>query len=159
MADERLEMLRHTVATVAYRGGKTLRNAPESFGEFRVGKSTRTPVQILAHLGDLFDWALTMVQGKEAWHDSAPLPWAREVERFFAAPEAFDRCLASGAKPATSGERLFQGPVADALTHIGQLALLRRLAEAPVRGENYARAEIRAGRLGLDQSPPVREFD
>ncbi len=159
MTDEKLEMLRHTVATVAYRGGKAVNNAPGSFGEFRVGKTTRTPGQILAHVGDLFDWALSMAQGKEAWHDSQPLPWEQEIERFFAAAGALDRFLASGVKPALSAERLFQGPIADALTHIGQIAMLRRLAEAPIRGENYSRADIRAGRVGPDQSPPVREFD
>jgi len=159
MADEKLEMLRHTVATVAYRGSKALRGAPDSFAEFRAGNTTRTPGQILAHIGDLFDWALSMVRGKEAWHDSAPLPWSREVERFFATLRAFDEVLASGARPALDADRLFQGPVADALTHIGQIAMLRRLAEIPVRGENYARAEIRAGRVGASQPDPVREFD
>ncbi len=159
MTDEKVEMLRHTVATVAYRGRKAVAGAPDSFADFRAGRTTRTPGQILAHIGDLFDWALTMAQGKEAWHDSAPLPWPGEVDRFFAALQAFDGYLASGAVLAITTEKLFQGPVADALTHIGQIAMLRRLADSPVRGENYARADIRAGRVGSTQTAPVREFD
>ena len=159
MPDEDLKMLRHTVATVAYRGGKALKGAPASFADFRIGQTTRTPAQILAHLGDLFDWALSMAQGKEAWHDSRPLPWEKEVDRFFASLRSFDEFLTSNARPAVGADRLFQGPVADALTHIGQIAMLRRLADAPVKGENYFRADIRTGRVGISQSDPVREFD
>ncbi len=159
MHDEELKMLRHTVATVAYRGGKALRGAPASFADFRIGQTTRTPAQILAHLGDLFDWALSMAQGREAWHDSRPLSWEKEVDRFFASLRSFDEFLASNARLTVGADKLFQGPVADALTHIGQIAMLRRLADAPVRGENYFRADIRTGRVGISQSDPVREFD
>ncbi len=159
MADEKIELLRHTLATVAYRGGKALRGAPDSFAGFRVGETSRTPAQILAHIGDLFDWALSMAQGREAWHDSTPLPWTQEKDRFYAALRTFDEYLASGNSLALDVDKLFQGPVADALAHIGQITMLRRLAGAPVRGENYRRADIRAGRVGLSQSDPVREFD
>jgi hypothetical protein len=159
MIEEKREMLRHTLATVAYRGGKVLRNAPAGFAGFRAGATSRAPVQILAHIGDLFEWALTMAKGEEAWHDTPPRPWAQEVDRFFATLRAFDDFLGSGAPLAAGAEGLFQGPVADALTHVGQIAMLRRLASAPVKGENYFRAEIEAGRLGPDQSPPRREFE
>jgi hypothetical protein len=151
-------MLRHTVATVAYRGGKALRGAPPGFASCRVGDS-RTAGELLAHVGDLFDWALSIATGREAWHDSKPLPWDREVERFFATLAAFDACLASEEPLHGEAERLFQGPVADALTHVGQIAMLRRLAGAPVRGENYFRADIAEGRVGPEQSAPKREFD
>jgi hypothetical protein len=109
-------------------------------------------------MGDLFDWALSIAQGKQAWHDSDPLPWAQEVERFFKTLEAFDAYLASEAPLAASPEKLFQGPVADALTHTGQIAILRRLAGCQIRGENYYRAEITVGRVGHDQATPAREF-
>ncbi len=150
--------LRHAVATVAYRGGKTVRGAPASFATFSCSESARTPAQILAHVGDLFDWALSIAQGKQAWHESAPLPWDAEVARFFSALQRFDDYLASDAPLGDTPERLFQGPVADALWHIGQLALLRRLAEAPIKAENYHKADIVAGRVGADQAVPKREF-
>lgn len=153
------ELLRHSVATLAYRAGKVLRDAPPSFAAFRAGDSTRSPADILAHMGDLFDWALTMAHGEYRWHDSVPLPWSQEVARFFTALAAFDAYLATSAPLGWSAEHLFQGPIADALTHTGQLALLRRLAGGPVRGENYARADIAVGRTGLEQSAPRVEFD
>ena len=156
--DDKRSFLRHTVATVAYRGGKTLRGAPASFASFTSGESTRTPAQILAHIRDLFDWALTIVQGKQAWRDSTPLAWDAEVARFFAALQRFDEYLASDSPLADTPEHLFQGPVADALWHIGQLAILRRLAAAPIRGENYHKADIVVGRVGSDQPVPKREF-
>ncbi len=152
------ELLRHTLATLAYRGGKTLRSAPASFAGFKAAPTSRTPVEILAHIGDLMDWALSVAEGKEKWRDSQPLEWEREVERFFRALEALDRRLAKAA-PATSAEKLFQGPIADALTHVGQLAMLRRMAGSPIKGENYFRAEIVAGRVGAEQAKAVREFD
>lgn len=151
--------LRHTLATLAYRAGKTLRGAPGGFAEFRAGEKTRTPGEILAHMGDLLDWALTLADGKHVWHNSKPLPWERDVERFFAGLAAFDRRLASGQPLGFSAEKLFQGPVADALTHTGQIAMLRRMAGAPVRGENYFRAKIEKGWVGDEQPAPAVEFD
>ena len=159
MNDGKIGLLRHTLATLAYRGGKALRGAPAEFAEFPCGETSRTPAQILAHLGDLLDWALSLAQGKEAWHDSPPLPWEQGTARFFAALKAFDQRLASDAPPACSAEALFQGPIADSLTHVGQIAMLRRLAGCPVRGENYLKAEITVGRVGLEQAKPKREFE
>ena len=157
--DPARQLLRHMIATVAYRGGKALRAAPHSFATFHIGDKTRTPAQILAHMGDVFDWALSIAQGKEAWNNSTPLPWNAEVDRFFASIQKFDDYLASSEPLHGSAEGLFQGPVADALTHIGQIAMLRRLAGSPILGENYFRAEIVAGHVGPDQSLPRREFE
>jgi hypothetical protein len=132
------QLLRHTLATLAYRAGKT--------------------ANIVAHMGDLFDWALSIAKGQQTWQDSKPLPWPQEVDRFFRTLQAFDDFLAANAPLAAAPEKLFQGPIADALTHTGQLAMLRRMAGCPMKGENYFRAEITAGRVGLDQAAPVREF-
>ena len=157
--DPKREMLRHTVATLAYRGAKAVRGAPESFASFTSSETTRTPAQILAHIGDLLDWALSIAKGAEAWNNSEPLEWNKEVRRFHAALESFDEYLASDAELSGTCERLFQGAIADALTHVGQLTLLRRIAGAPIKGENYSRAKIEAGRVGADQETPKREFD
>jgi len=152
-------MLRHTVATLAYRGGKAALGAPEGFASFRIAENTRTAGQILAHIGDLLDWALWLAKGKHAWKDSVPLPWEQEVARFFSALKSFDAYLETDAPLGFPAEKLFQGPIADALTHVGQLATLRRLAGSPVRGENYFKAEIAVGRVGADQSTGRVEFD
>lgn len=158
MNDSR-QMLRHTLATLAYRGGKAVRGAPEGFAAFKAGPSTRTPAEVLAHVGDLLDWTVSLSRGEHAWHESPPGPWPEEVARFHRALSAVDAVLASNAPLGTPVERLFQGPIADALTHVGQLTMLRRMFGTPVRGENYAKAEIVAGRLGPEQTPPRREFD
>jgi hypothetical protein len=148
--------VRHTLATLAYRGGKAVRGAPANFAEF--GGAERTPAQILAHIGDLFDWALSIARGAQKWNDSKPLPWTQEVERFHRVLQAFDDYLASGAPLHASLEKLFQGPIADALTHVGQIAMLRRLAGCPMKGENYFLAEVVSGRVGADQAGPRKEF-
>lgn len=157
--DSKCEMLRHTVATVAYRGGKAIKDAPDGFGDFKASETTRTPLQILAHIGDLFDWALTMAQGKTAWKDATPLNWEDESKRFFATLKIFDEFLASDETVNCSVEKLFQGPVADALTHVGQINILRRMFDAPIKGENYFKAEIEIGRVGENQSANRIEFD
>lgn len=151
-------LLRHAVATLAYRAGKAMRGAPAEFAAFRAATDSRTPGEILAHLGDLFDWALVLADGKHVWHTSPPLEWQAGMARFFDALEAFDRRLASPQPLAASPEKLFQGPVADALTHVGQIAMLRRMAGCPCRAENYFVATIETGRVGADQPPPVGEF-
>jgi hypothetical protein len=158
-ADHKRELLRHTVATVAYRGGKAVSAAPDGFNSFRVNETTRTPEQILAHIGDLFAWALSIARGKQTWHNSTPQEWNAEVDRFFSALKAFDDYLASDYPLACPTEKLFQGPIADALTHVGQIAMLRRMAGGPVKGENYFVAEIEAGRVGAEQSSNRFQFD
>jgi hypothetical protein len=152
--------LRHTLATLAYRGGKALRGAPASFGSFRAGPSSRSAGEILGHVGDLLDWALVYAaEGRHSWREAPLGSWDEDTARFFAGLAAFDTFLASEAPIGLPAEQLFQGPIADALTHVGQITMLRRLAGVPVRGENYLRADIAAGRVGADQSAPRREFD
>jgi hypothetical protein len=157
-ADPKRELLRHALATLAYRGGKAVRNAPDSFADFHANDSVRTPAQILAHIGDLMDWSLSMANGKREWHDSKPLAWNEEVDRFFAALKKFDDFLASSEPLQAPSDKLLQAPIADALTHVGQIAMLRRLAGDPLKGENYYKAEIVAGRVGADQAKPKLEF-
>jgi hypothetical protein len=151
--------LRHAVATLAYRGAKVLRDAPADFSSFRPGDGSRSAGEILAHIGDLLDWVLSQAKGQERWRNSKPKSWSEDSERFFAGLAAFDEYLGSDAELHASAEKLFQGAVADALTHVGQIAMLRRLAGSRVRGENYSKAKIAAGRTGPNQMTPVSEFD
>jgi hypothetical protein len=150
--------LRHTLATLAYRGGKAIREAGPNFADFGSAETSRTPAKILAHIGDLMEWALAMSEGRRDWSDSLPLTWNKECERFFAALKKFDDYLASEKPLQVSAEKLFQGPIADALTHVGQIAMLRRMAGVPTKGENYFVAEITVGRVGADQASPRRAF-
>jgi hypothetical protein len=150
--------LRHTVATLAYRAAKVLRDTPAEFSGFRPGTSSRSAGEILAHIGDLLDWALSLARGEARWHDSKPQSWSADTQRFYSALTAFDEYLDSGEELHTAAGRLFQGPLADALTHVGQIAMLRGLAGAPVQGENYYVAKIESGRTGPDQNAAVREF-
>lgn len=157
MSDART-LLRHTLATLAYRGGKAIRSAPASFANYRGHETSRTALEILAHIGDLLDWGLSIAAGKQEWHNSKPMTWEKECERFFTALKKFDDYLGSDKPLHVSEEKLFQGPVADIFTHVGQIAMLRRMGGAPVRGENYYVAEITAGRVGVEQAAPKREF-
>jgi hypothetical protein len=158
VASSARELLRHAAATIAYRGGKAVRGAAPEFASYKTSDTGRTPAQILAHIGDLFDWAASIVRGQQKWNNSEPLAWDLEIERFFAGLKTFDDLLASYQTLAVAPERLFQGPVADALTHVGQIAMLRRMAGFPMHGENYYRAEITRGRVGSDQAAPKLEF-
>ncbi len=152
-------MLRHTLATLAYRGGKALRGAPSEFATFQASAGTRTPGEILAHLADLLDWALSLANGAQRWTNSPVLDWEAGTARFFAALEALDARLASEEPIQCAPEQLFQGPIADALTHVGQIAMLRRMAGTPIKAENYFVAAISAGAVGSQQASPRIEFD
>lgn len=152
-------MLRHTVATLAYRGAKALRDAPAGFGDYRASATSRTPSEILAHVCDLLDWALSQAKGQEQWNNSTPATWDADRARFFVALKALDEYLASDQPLGHTPQRIFQGAIADALTHVGQVNFLRRMFGSPVRGENYNRAHINAGQVGSEQPAPKREFD
>ena len=151
--------LRHTVATLAYRAEKVLRDVPAGFADHRLETGSRTPLELVGHLGDLIEWATRTAQGQWIWKAESVGEWNADVERFYAALSTLDQYLASDAPLGHPAGVIFQGPIADALTHVGQLAMLRRLAGAPVRPESYGRAKIEAGRVGRDQSGERREFD
>lgn len=146
-------------ATLAYRAAKVLRDAPADFGHRSFGDATRQPVRIVAHMGDLMSWGVSMASGGKEWKPAGGDDWRAEVERFFAGLAALDAAIADDASFQGSIDKLIQGPLADALTHVGQLAMLRGMMGAPVQPESYARALITAGRVGLDQEQPRAEFD
>jgi hypothetical protein len=148
--------LRHILATLAYRGKRAIDGAPAGFASFP--GAVRTPGEILAHLGDMLDWALQLANGTREWRPSAPVAWEEGTARFFTALEKLDNRLASGEPLRAPAERIFQGPIADALTHVGQIAMLRRLAGCPLQGENYYEADIAVGRVGPGQAPPKVVF-
>ncbi len=155
--DPQRQLLRHLIATLAYRTAKAVRGAPEGFADYQAPGGVKTPVRVLAHMGDLMEWALRMAQGNKEWREATPLPVELEGERFFASLKALDDFLASDS-PLQSVERLMQGPIVDAITHAGQLAMLRRQAGSPIRAEAYFISEIAVGRVGADQAPPRREL-
>lgn len=152
-------VLRHLAATLAYRAAKVLRDAPPGFGEQTFGSSTRQPVRIVAHMADLMTWGVAIAAGGKEWKAEGSDDWAKEVDRFFCGLAALDAAIAVDGPFTGSIEKLIQGPLADALTHVGQLAMLRGMAGPPVRPESYARANIVTGRVGLDQAPPGFEFE
>lgn len=151
--------VRQLAATLAYRAAKVLRDVPPGFGETTVGPATRRPVQIVAHMADLMAWGVSMAQGGREWKAGGSDDWDREVARFFDGLAALDVALAAEGPFAGKIDKIIQGPLADALTHVGQLALLRGMSGAPVRPESYARATIVVGRVGPDQASPGFEFD
>jgi len=151
-------VVRHLAATLAYRAAKVMRDVEPGFGQRAFGDSTRTPVRIVAHMADLMAWAMSLTRGGFEWKAPGSNDWNVEVGRFFENLAALDQALGSSPEKG-SIEQLIQGPLADALTHVGQLAMLRGMAGNPVRPESYARAQIITGRVGIDQAPPGREFN
>ncbi len=143
--DPKRELLRHMVATVAFRGRIAIADAPAGFADFRVTETTRSPGEILAHIGDLLIGSHYLLKGEFVELVSAPLPWHEEAVRFFGAVKELDAFLASESPLAHPVEKFIQGPIGDALTHIGQIVMLRRIAGAPIRQDPYFTAEIVPG--------------
>lgn len=149
------KLLKHFLAAIAYRTQKALRGAPESFADFRAGSNVRTPHELVWHMTGVLGYARTFFRGG-MWQPDKLAAFAEEVERFHHVLEDLGAMLEK--EPPTSEismEQLLQGPLADAMTHAGQLALLRRLAGSPVPPENFVRASIDARNLGANQSAPV----
>lgn len=157
--DATRQLLRHTVATLAYRAGKVLRDVPADFAAFRLSPASRSAVEILSHMVDLMGWAERLARGEYRWEAGGVDDWTTAVDRFFAGLAAVDAALADTTLAPYPAGVMFQGPIADALTHVGQLAMMRGVAGEPVRPESYARATIETGRVGREQAPPGREFD
>lgn len=155
--DRDRELLRHFLAAIAYRTQKALRGAPEHYPTFSAGNRVRTPVELLRHMTSLMGYVRTFFIGGAYPPKPEPLPtFKAEVARFHEMVEAVGKALASDAPCGLSTEQLLQGPFADTMTHVGQLAMLRRLADSPVAPENFIYADIRADRLHADQPPPAR---
>lgn len=152
-------LLRHSVATLAYRAAKVLRDFPLEATQARVAPATRTALEVLSHLADLMHWAEGLARGENHWSPEASADWKAAGERFFRGLSAVDAALAERPLAAPAAERIFQGPIADAFTHVGQLALLRGMLGSAVRPESYQRAEITVGRVGRQQAAPRAEFD
>jgi hypothetical protein len=153
--DPKRALLRHFLAALAYRTAKAVHGAPESFGDFRAGERTRTPREIMRHMTSVLGYARTRFTG--GTYRPEPLPTlAAERERFHEMLASLSDHLASAVPlEGDTAERLLQGPFADAMTHAGQLAMLRRLAGSPVPPENFFAADVRAERLGPDQPEPA----
>ena len=153
--DRDRELLRHFLAAIAYRTQKALRDAPPHYPTFSAGNRVRTPVELIRHMTSLMGYVRTFFVGGTYPIKPAPLPtFNEEVTRFHDMLEGVGVLLASDAKSSLSTEQLLQGPFADTMTHVGQLAMLRRLADAPVAPENFIYADIRAERLHAEQPPP-----
>jgi len=157
--DDTRAFLRHTLATLAYRGGKSVRGAPPEFAAFKADATSRTPAQIVAHIGDLLEVSAARLRGPTQWKEASPDTWQQQVARFHRALASIDDALASGNPIEVPLEKWYQGPFADALTHIGQLAMLRRMSGAPMKGEAYFFADIRAGHVGPDQPAPEAKYE
>ena len=154
--EDRRKLLNHFLAALAYRTQKALRDAPDDFGSFRIGDGVRTPAELVRHMSSVLGYARTFFVGGHYW----PEPLAsfdEEIQRFHEMLGLLAQHLRNGDSllEGMTEERLLQGPFSDAMTHAGQLALLRRLAGAPVAPENFIVAEIREERLGPDQAAPV----
>lgn len=148
------DLLRHFLAAIAYRTQKALRDAPASFPDFDAGHQVRTPAQILRHMTSVLGYARTFFIGGTYRPD--PLPtFSEEMTRFHHMLEDLAGHLSSDTQMALSPEQLLQGPLSDVMTHVGQLALLRRLAGTPIPPENFVMADVNRDRLGMNQALPA----
>ena len=154
--EEKRDLLRHFLAALAYRTQKALRDAPPEFENFKAGDGVRTPKELVRHITSVLGYARTLFTGGQYWPQ--PLPSLdEEVIRFHEMLESLATHFESNEpmQRLMSPEQLLQGPLSDAMTHVGQLAMLRRLAGAPVPPENFVVADINVDRLGKQQAPPV----
>lgn len=153
--DEKRQMLRHFLGALAYRTQKAFRGAPDSFAMFDAGGGVRTPMELVRHMASVLGYARTFFIGGTYWPE--PLEtFDEEIERFHQ-NLADLRADIDANKPLIdiTEERMLQGPFSDAMTHAGQLAMLRRLHGDPVRSENFILADVSAENVSSNQPDPV----
>jgi hypothetical protein len=154
-----IDFFRHTLATIAYRAGHSIRTAPQSFAEFKAGASSKTPLELVAHMTDLLDWSLTELKGESDWHERPPTNWETDVARFYDSLKKLDGYAAAGHPTKTDLMRLFQGPMVGCFVYIGRIDMLRRRHGSPVKREIFFEADIVIGRVGPQQTPPRMELE
>jgi hypothetical protein len=149
-------LIQHFLAALAYRTQKALRYAPPEFASFSAGQSVRTPHELVNHMNSVLGYAGTFFLGGS--YRAPQLPeFAAEVERFHETLTNLARLVEIESEwQSITPEQLLQGPLSDAMTHAGQLAMLRRLSGHPIPPENFVFAEIEAAKLGPDQALPAR---
>lgn len=155
MTEDERRLLRHFLAALAYRTQKALRDAPAEFGDFQVGGQVRSPKELVRHMTSVLGYARTYFIGGSFWPDALP-SLQDEIKRFHEMLESLASHLSRGDQlRETTVEKFLQGPLSDAMTHAGQLAMLRRIAGAPVPPENFILADVDKERLGIEQADPV----
>jgi hypothetical protein len=147
-------MLKHLLGAIAYRAQKALRDAPDSYADFHAGMNVRTPHELVRHMTGVLGYARTLFVGG-VWRPRMLPTFGEEVARLHEVMEDLGRLIETGDAPTIRPEQLLQGPLSDAMTHVGQLAMLRRLAGAPVAPENFVFAKVDANNLGQHQPPPA----
>ncbi len=153
--NEKRQLLHHFLAAIAYRVQKAIRGAPAGFEHFRAAPGVRTPHELVCHITNVLGYGRTFFVGG-AFPSRVPTNWTEDLNALHEMLEDLGRHLVTGASlRATTEERLLQGPLSDAMTHVGQLAMLRRLAGSPVRPEDFIMAAVSANNLGQNQPNPV----
>jgi hypothetical protein len=156
--NDKAYMVRHFLASLAYRFHKAVADAPEGFDGLGPGYGIRPPLTIVRHMNGVLGYGKVALETGDFdyWHHHPSLDWKGEIALVHETLQGIDTFLASDADVAGERlERLLQGPLSDAMTHVGQLAMLRRMAGSPLHAENFFKADIKAGQVGEEQPAPV----
>ena len=151
---EKSEMLRHFLASIAYHATKAIKNAPDDYPELDIGKGVRTPRHILHHITGVLSYAHSFYESYETTYFEHK-PWEEEVAHFYETLSNLDSSMKERRPREVTEEQLLQGPLSDSMAHVGQLLMLRRMADSPVPSENFIHADIRKGAVGPEQPEPV----
>ena len=152
--DDEDGLLRHFLASIAYHASKAIRDAPPNYPELDVGMGVRTPRRILNHVTGVLSYAHSFYEQYDTTYFEDK-PWGDEVDHFYETLGRLDASMAESKPREVTERQLLQGPLSDAMAHVGQLLMLRRLAGSPVPSENFIYADIRVGVVGPDQPDPV----
>ena len=148
------EMLRHFLASITYRATKAIKNVPETYPAHDLGKGVKTPLRILHHITGVLTYAHSFFEHYDTTHIDVK-SWDAEVGEFYSILSKLDKSIQEKKPKEVTEEQLLQGPLSDAMTHIGQLSMLRRLADSPLPSENFIFADVRKGAVGPNQPDPI----
>jgi len=148
-------LLQHFLAALAYRTQKALRDAPQGFDAFTAGENVRSPHQLLWHMTSVIGYARTMLRGG-TFSPPGLATLEEEIVRFHDTLRALHDDFGDESLTAQiSDEQFLQGPLSDAMTHAGQLAMLRRMFGSPVASENFIFAAVHTDNVSASQAEPA----
>ncbi|MGD8566066.1 MAG: hypothetical protein PVF96_06935 [Candidatus Bathyarchaeota archaeon] len=147
-------MLRHFLASIAYRATKAIKDAPEIYPNLYIGKGVKTPLRIVHHITGVLKYAHSFFEHYDTTYSDIK-SWDAEINDFYNILRQLDKSLQKKKPNQVTEEQLLQGPLSDSMAHVGQLLLLRRMADSPVPSENFIFADIKKEKVGPDQPEPV----
>ncbi len=141
LMNQNSHFIQHFLKVLSYRFEKAIHNAAESYPKHASGHGIRTPLELLGHMNGVLEFAISSLKNQPR-RNIPEQSWQEQITLYYEKLKELNQLMQENSFDTDTLERILQGPLADAMTHIGQLAMMRRLANSAIAGENYFAADM-----------------